>query len=181
MERTLARQPAGKIAVEWEGEPGDQRSWTYEELASQAERAAAGLKKLGLGKGDVVGIFMPFLPETIAAFLAITRIGGIALPMFSGFGPQAVIDRMADADAKAVITVDVTYRRGNKIDMAGVIDEAKPSLPSLKHVIVVARHPDKPAGLRHRWHDLIAGGSKCPAEQMDADAPCMIVYTGIIR
>ena len=85
------------------------------------------LKQLGLGKGDVVGIYMPFLPETIAAFLAITRIGGIALPMFSGFGSQAVIDRLGDAQAKAVITVDITYRRGNVIQMANVIDEAKPS------------------------------------------------------
>ena len=177
MERTLGRVDAGKVAIEWEGEDGESRSWTYGELASQSERAAAGLKKLGLGKGDVVGIYMPFLPETIAAFLAITRIGGIALPMFSGFGPQAVIDRMGDAEAKAVITVDVTYRRGNTIDMAGVIDEAKPSIPSLQHVVVVARHPAKPIGQRHWWHDLIAGDAKCPAEAIEADAPCMIVYT----
>ena len=120
---------------------------------------------------------MPFLPETIAAFLAITRIGGIALPMFSGFGSQAVIDRLGDAQAKAVITVDITYRRGNVIQMANVIDEAKPQIPSLQHVVVVARHPGKPAGKRLWWHDLVAVEATCPAEQIEADAPCMIVYT----
>jgi acetyl-CoA synthetase len=93
MERTLAHGHGAKTAIEWEGEDGERRTWRYDELVSQAERAAAGLRRLGLGKGDVVGIYMPFLPETIAAFLAITRIGAIALPMFSGFGPQAVIDR----------------------------------------------------------------------------------------
>ncbi len=177
MERTLARHAADKVAIEWEGEDGESRSWTYGELVAQAERAAAGLKKLGLGTGDVVGIYMPFLPETIAAFLAITRIGGIALPMFSGFGAQAVIDRLDDAKAKAVITVDITYRRGNVIEMAKVIDEAKPNIPSLQHVVVVARHRDKPGGDRHWWHDLVAGDATCPAEPVEADAPCMIVYT----
>jgi acetyl-CoA synthetase len=177
MERTIARSGADKIAIEWEGEDGEQRSWSYRELSSQAERAAAGLKQLGLGKGDVVGIYMPFLPETIAAFLAITRIGGIALPMFSGFGSQAVIDRLGDAQAKAVITVDITYRRGNVIQMVNVIDEAKPQIPSLQHVVVVARHPGKPAGKRLWWHDLVAIEATCPAEQVEADAPCMIVYT----
>ncbi|MEQ1616217.1 MAG: AMP-binding protein, partial [Hyphomicrobiaceae bacterium] len=177
MERTLARHDAAKVAIEWEGEDGEQRSWTYGELVQQSERSAAGLRKLGLAKGDVVGIYMPFLPETIAAFLAITRIGAIALPMFSGFGPQAVIDRLDDAKAKAVITVDITYRRGNVIQMAAVIDEAKPKIPSLEHVVVVARHPGKAVGDRQWWHDMVAVDARCGAEQIEADAPCMIVYT----
>ncbi|MBL8570253.1 MAG: AMP-binding protein [Phreatobacter sp.] len=177
MERTLARGHAKKQAIFWEGEDGETRIWTYGELAAQAESAAAGLKTLGLKSGDVVGIYMPFLPETIAAFLAITRIGGIALPMFSGFGPQAVIERLKDAEAKAVITVDVTYRRGQPIAMADVIDQARPDVPTLAHVVVVARHPGREAGKRLWWHDLVATKGTCPAEPMPADAPCMIVYT----
>ncbi|QCK86318.1 AMP-dependent synthetase [Phreatobacter aquaticus] len=178
MERTLARGHGGKAAIFWEGEDGENRVWSYSELAAEAERAAAGLKRLGLGKGDVVGIYMPFLPETIAAFLAITRIGAIALPMFSGFGPQAVIERLADAEAKAVVTVDVTYRRGNPIAMADIIDQVRPDLPALAHVVVVARHADRPQGNnRLWWHDLTKGEASCPAEPMPADAPCMIVYT----
>lgn len=177
MERTLARGHAGKQAILWEGEDGERRVWTYGELSTQAESAAAGLKSLGLKPGDVVGIYMPFLPETIAAFLAITRIGGIALPMFSGFGPQAVIERLKDAEAKAVITVDVTYRRGQPIAMAEIIDQVKPEVPSLAHVVVVARHPGREAGKRLWWHDLVAAKGSCPAEPMPADAPCMIVYT----
>jgi acetyl-CoA synthetase len=177
MERTLARGHAGKQAILWEGEDGERRVWTYGELSTQAESAAAGLKRLGLKPGDVVGIYMPFLPETIAAFLAITRIGGIALPMFSGFGPQAVIERLKDAEAKAVITVDVTYRRGQPISMAEIIDKVKPEVPSLDHVVVVARHPGREAGKRLWWHDLVAAKGSCLAEPMPADAPCMIVYT----
>lgn len=177
MERTLARGDAGKQAIFWEGEDGETRVWTYGELAAQAESAAAGLKRLGLKPGDVVGIYMPFLPETIAAFLAVTRIGGIALPMFSGFGPQAVIERLKDAEAKAVITVDVTYRRGQPIAMADIIDQVRPQVPSLAHVVVVARHPGREAGKRLWWRDLVADKAACPAEPMPADAPCMIVYT----
>ena len=177
MERTVAAGHAGKSAIFWEGEDGEKRVWSYRDLVNQAERAAAGLKRLGIQKGDVVGIYMPFLPETIAAFLAITRIGAIALPMFSGFGPQAVIERLGDADAKAVITVDITYRRGNQIRMADIIDKARPHIPSLAHVIAVARHPNSPVGNRTWWHDLTALETSCPAEEIDADAPAMIVYT----
>ena len=177
MERRLAAGHGDRTAIIWEGEDGETRTWTYDRLVTEAEHAAAGLKRLGLGKGDVVGIYMPFLPETIAAFLAITRIGGIALPMFSGFGPQAVIERLVDAEAKAVITVDVTYRRGNPIAMAEIIAQVRPQVPSLAHVVVVARHPGKAAGDAVWWHDLVAAGGACPAEEMEADAPAMIVYT----
>jgi acetyl-CoA synthetase len=177
MERALTRGTAAKTAIFWEGEDGEKREWSYGRLAGEAEHAAAGLKRLGIGEGDVVGIYMPFLPETIAAFLAITRLGAIALPMFSGFGPQAVIERLSDAEAKAVVTVDVTYRRGKPIAMAAIIDEASPSLPALQHVVVVARHPDKPAGDRLWWHDLVGAHEPCPAVQVAVDAPAMLVYT----
>jgi acetyl-CoA synthetase len=177
MERALERGSAEKIAILWEGEDGEKRSWTYGQLVAEAEHAAAGLKRLGIGAGDVVGIYMPFLPETIAAFLAITRIGAIALPVFSGFGPQAFIERLSDAGAKAVVTVDVTYRRGKKIAMVETVDVAAPEIPSLAHVVVVARHPDRLAGERLWWHELVAARESCPAAETAADAPAMIVYT----
>ena len=177
MERTLAAGNGDKTAVLWEGEDGERRSWTYLELVDEAERAAAGLVRLGIKKGDVVGIYMPFVPETIAAFLAITRVGGVALPMFSGFGAQAVIERLSDANARAVFTVDVTYRRGNRIQMASVIDDVRQSIPSLAHVIVVPRHPEQAKGDRLWWQDLTSNVDNCPAEEVEADAPAMIVYT----
>ena len=177
MERTLAAGNGGKPAIFWEGEDGEKRVWTYDELFRQAALASAGLKRLGVGRGDVVAIYMPFLPETIAAFLAITRLGAIALPLFSGFGPAAVVERIRDAQAKALVTVDFTYRRGAAIDMASVIEEVRPQVPSLAHVVVVERRAGAGVGDRLWWRDLIAGVAPQPAEQVDADAPVMIVYT----
>ena len=101
-----------RTVVEWEGEDGARREWTYAELDEETCRLANALRQLGIGKGDVVGIYMPMLPETAAAFFAIAKIGAIVLPLFSGFGGSAVTVRCNDAAAKAIITVDGTRRRG---------------------------------------------------------------------
>lgn len=168
-------------AIEWVGEAGERRSLTYLELASLARRAAAGLSRLGYRDGDVVGLFMPMVPETIAAYLAIVSIGAIALPMFSGFGPHAVAERLADAGAKGVVTADFSLRRGKRIAMLDVIEEAAVSVPTLEHVFVVARNEGPPRSdigrRRHAWSDLVSATDELRPLELPAEATAMIVYT----
>ena len=134
-----ARRPPTKSALEWIGENGDRRSLTYAELDAEVCRLAAGLRRLGLGPGDVVAIYLPNIPEAVVSLLAVPKIGGIVLPLFSGFGADAVVTRLNDAKAKAVITVDGSYRRGRVVAAKQVIDEARARVPSLAHVIVCHR------------------------------------------
>ncbi|PYJ02467.1 MAG: AMP-dependent synthetase, partial [Verrucomicrobia bacterium] len=125
-----------KAAVVWEGEEGQARHLSYAELGREVNRMANALRGLGLGKGDAVGVFMPMTPEIVVAMLAIIKIGGIFLPLFSGFGPQAIVSRLTDAYAKALFTADACSRRGKDVFLKPVADEAAAQLPSLCHVIV---------------------------------------------
>jgi acetyl-CoA synthetase len=126
-------------AVLWEGENGETRALTYAMLRIEADGLARTLLARGVGSGDAVGIFMPMVPETAAAFLAIAKIGAIALPIFSGYGADAVAVRLADAGAKAVVTVDGFYRRGKVIDLLKVTEQARAAAPTVKTVVVVPR------------------------------------------
>src|SRR5207237_2863538 len=101
-----------KLAIRWEDEQGQTRCMSYFELRREVNRMANALRGLGLGKGDCIGVFMPMTPEIVVAMLAIIKIGGIFLPLFSGFGPQAIISRLTDAGAKALFTADGCFRRG---------------------------------------------------------------------
>ncbi|MFP5405163.1 MAG: AMP-binding protein, partial [Gammaproteobacteria bacterium] len=181
LDRTLAAGRGDHAAIEWEGENGEARVLSYDELASLTRRAAAGLVDLGLGQGDVVGLYMPMVPETVAAYLAIVSIGAIALPMFSGFGPQAVVERLSDAGASAVITADHAWRRGKKIDMLGVVDVAAASVPSLQHIVVVEREaggePFAGQGKHRSWRALVAGPRELAPVEVPAETTAMIVYT----
>ena len=182
LDRTIANGHAQKAAILWEGEDGSRRSLTYAELAATVSRAAGGLTSLGVRQGDVVGLFMPSVPEAIAAFLAVVSIGAIALPMFSGFGPQAVIERLTDAGAVAVITADRTYRRGKPVEMAEVIASATGEVPTLRHVVVVERDPggrgpEAADGRWIGWRDLLAREQVAPPAELPAEAPAMLVYT----
>ena len=181
LDRTIAAGRGEHPAIEWEGENGERRLLDYRELAELSRRASAGLHELGIGQGDVVGLYMPMLPETIAAYLAIVGIGAIALPMFSGFGPQAVAERLADAEAKAVVTADFSWRRGKRIGMLEVIDAAAASVPSLRHVIVVERDPRSvrfESTDRHRaWRELVADAREMAPVELPAETTAMIVYT----
>ncbi|MFD2249132.1 acetyl-CoA synthetase [Pseudochelatococcus lubricantis] len=177
LNRTIANGLGGKDAVLWEGEDGTRRAVSYAQLQETVARAAGGLTALGIGRGDVVGLFMPSVPETIAAFLAIVSIGAIALPMFSGFGAQAVAERLGDAGAVAVVTVDRTLRRGKAIEMAETIDALRGMTPSLRHIVVVPRdaaHPD-PRWLG--WAELLATGEPVAPVELPAETPAMLVYT----
>src|ERR1700693_3939023 len=129
----------GREAIVWEGEDGALRCWTVAELDREVCKVAAGLTALSVQPGESVGILMPTLPETVAALLAIIKIGGVALPLFSGFGADAIASRLVEGEAVAVFTVDSTLRRGHSVRMKGVLDEALARASQVRHVIVVTR------------------------------------------
>ena len=117
IERHRGTPAEDRPAIRWEGERGDVREWSYREFDREICRLAGGLRSLGLGPGDAVGLYMPMIPEVTAAFFAVQHIGAVVVPLFSGFGADAVRARLEDADAKAVLTVDATLRRGSVVPM----------------------------------------------------------------
>jgi len=163
-----------------EAETGRKSSLSYAELDKKVCQLAEGLRSLGLGKGDAIGLYMPMIPEVAIAFLAIVKIGGVVIPLFSGFGPEPIIVRLNDGVAKAVITVDGAPRRGKTVNLKLTIDKVKKSIPSLEHVIIF-NHMD--LDIKHElgdcdWTALLSdmpGTSE--TEVMDADDPMMLVYT----
>ena len=170
-----------QLAVVWEGEEGTTRALTYKELYEQVNQAANALRSLGLGKGDAVGLFMPMTPEIVVALLAIAKIGGIILPLFSGYGAGAVVSRMTDADAKALFTADGAFRRGKPVEMKSVADEAAAHIPTLKHIIVLKRTGQDvkmKEGRDHWWHALVESQPREAAtERTSAEDPLMVIYT----
>ncbi len=168
----------------WEGEqPEEQRSLSYREFDAEVCRLSGALRAQGIGKGDVVGIYMPNIPETFVAFFAILKIGAIVMPLFSGFGPQPIITRLNDGGARAVITADGTWRRGQVGAMKPVLDEALREVPSVQSVIVVRRlgeRLDTPmqAGRDRWWDECLSGQSPVLAtEPMDASDAAVLLYT----
>lgn len=171
-----------RIALSWEGEEGVVKTWTYAELHADVCRCANALKSLGLGIGDAVGLFMPMVPELAIAFLAIAKIGGIILPLFSGYGTSAVVTRLRDADARALFTADGSFRRGKPVPMKPIADEAAEQVATLEHIIVTSRCglEDVPwtQGRDHWWHDLVPGQSaEAETMQTDAEDVVMVIYT----
>ncbi|MBM3492272.1 MAG: AMP-binding protein [Alphaproteobacteria bacterium] len=181
LEKHLIGAGQRRHAVVWEGEDGALRTWTVAELDAAASRLAHALAKAGVGAGDAVAIYMPMLPETAAAFFAVLKLGAIALPLFSGFGPEACRTRLQDAGAKAAITVDATLRRGKPVAMKAILDEAAKDVPSLKCVLVVERLKQAvglQAGRDQWWHEALAGQpTSFPARAMPAEAPAVLVFT----
>lgn len=168
-------------ALIWEGEEGATRTLTYGELAAEVNRCANALRGLGLGKGDAMGLFMPMTPEIVIALLAIAKIGGVILPLFSGYGAGAVATRLADAGAKALFTADGFYRRGTVVPLKPTADEAAAAVPTVEHLIVLRRAGNEiemNAGRDHWWHELVARQSPV-AETADtaAEELLMIIYT----
>lgn len=168
----------------WEGEDGAQSSWTFADLDRETSRIAWGLRQLGLGRGDVVGMYLPNLPHAAAAMLAVAKIGAVVLPMFSGFGADAIAQRLGDGQAKAVITVDGSLRRGKPVGAKAVVDEALVQCPGVRHVVVLshlAAGHDWVEGRDHWWHELAAGAPEdftaVATEPMPADDPLMLMFT----
>ncbi len=170
-----------RVAFLWEGENGDRREVTYAELLDTTQRFANVLKGLGVGKGDVVGIYLPMLPETPAAMLACARIGAIHNVVFGGFSATSVAERMEFSDAKALVTADATMRRGEPTPMKAALDEVLGDLPDLEHVIVVNRGDTDPPMTDGRdvfWEQAVADADPtCEPEPMDSEDPLYILYT----
>jgi acetyl-CoA synthetase len=174
-------------AVISEAEDGTVRTLTYAELSREIGRLANALRRLGVGQGDTVGVFLPMSQEAAIAILAVSRIGAIYVPCFSGFGAQAVATRLQDCDAKVLLTADAFARRGNLIAMKRTADEAVAQCPSIRQVVVHRRtqtsgraNADIPwtPGRDIWWHDAVAGeADDCEALPVDADHPALIIYT----
>lgn len=169
-----------RTAVVWEAEDGQVRSWSYDELLKWTCRVANVLKGLGVGRGDRVGLYLPMVPEAVAAFLGVARIGAIAVPIFSGFGAGAVAARLTDSGAVVLVTADGFLRKGSRVEMKKVADQAVADSPTVRSVVVVRRMAGE---IQWREGDIDlereAGGvsDACPREEMDAEDPFLIAYT----
>jgi len=181
LDRHVAAGNGDRVACYWEGEDGTRKELTYAWLLERTQRFANALKGLGIGKGDVVGIYMPMVPEAPVAMLACARIGAIHNVVFGGFSAEAVVERMQVSEAKALITADATMRRGEPVPMKAAIDGSLDAIASLEHVVVVNRGDSDPpmtAGRDHRWDELVAAADpECPVEPMDSEDPLYILYT----
>ena len=176
-------------AIRYESEEGDVRALTYRELHDAVASCAAGLRAFGLGRGDTVGLYMPMTPELVVAFLAVARIGGVVLPLFSGYGAEAVATRLRDGQAKALIVADGAPRRGRAVPMKGTADEALTEVPSVQTVFVVGRMADELIGTPFAhgrdvsWDRLMAVGRETATpdttrpEDTAAEDVVMLIYT----
>ena len=168
-------------AVIWSAEAGEERAISYADLDRDAGALAAGLQRLGLGPGDVVGFYLPLLPETIVAFMACLRLGCMTLPLFSGFGADAVAQRLSLGGARAVITADGTVRRGQAVAMKPVIDAALRDSDTVRHVVVLRATGAEVAMRAPRdvwWHDLAASGETPPPPlEVPAEHHALLMYT----
>ena len=181
VDRHLAGPRRNKVALIWEGEPGDSRVITYQMLAMEVGRCANALKKLGIRDGDRVAIYMPLIPEAAIAMLACARIGAIHSVIFGGFSSEALIDRINDAEAKVVITADAGWRRGQVVELKHNVDEALKRTPSVEKCLVVRRVGEKVEMRPGRdvwWHDVVPGESPdCEPVHVDAEHPLYTLYT----
>ncbi len=173
---------AGKIALLWEGEPGEVRQFTYAQLHAEVQRFANVLKGLGVRRGDRVAVYMGMTPELAVALLACARIGAVHSVIFGGFAAHAIADRVNDSDCRVLITQDVSYRRGTPIGLKTIVDEALADCPGIGRVVVFQRSPEvntpMQAGRDVWWHEAMAAAAPvCPAERMEAEDPLFILYT----
>lgn len=180
LDRHLSER-GNKAALVWEGEPGDSRTLTYQQLHREVCKFANALKSLGVVKGDRVTIYMPMVPEAAIAMLACARIGAMHSVVFGGFSAEAVADRNNDASSKLVITADGGWRRGKVVPLKANVDAALAKSPTVEKCVVFNRcntAVDMKAGRDVWWHDLMADASAdCPAEPFDSEHPLFILYT----
>ncbi len=168
-------------ALIWEGEEGGLRKFTYAELNELVSKMAGLMIQLGVKPGDAVGLYLPMIPEVVAALLACFKIGAVAVPVFSGFGSQALATRLLDSEAKVLFTADGGKRRGKLIEIKNDADEAANELPQLKHVVVV-KHTDNPVNWhegRDIWlHEALKSVTAAPTKlDLPAEHPSMYLYT----
>ena len=181
LDRHVQTARKNKAALIWESEPGEVRTYTYQQLWKEVQKFANVLKNLGVRKGDRVAIYMGMTPELPIAMLACARIGAPHSIVFGGFSANALVDRIHDSQAVAVVTQDGSYRRGAEVKLFPAVEEALKSCPSVKHVVIYKRTGtaiNTTSGRDHWWHELMAKASDdCPAEPLDAEHPLYILYT----
>jgi acetyl-CoA synthetase len=181
LDRHVEAGNGDRVAYHWRGEEGEERDVTYAELLRDTQKFANALKDLGIEKGDVVGIFLPMIPEVVVAMLACARIGAPHNVVFGGFSPDSVKERMEFSDAKALVTVDGARRKGKTAPIKEQVDKVMGDLEALEHIIVV-RHTeadcDMKDGRDHWYHELLEkADDECPAEELEAEHPLYILYT----
>src|SRR5579871_6567538 len=181
VDRHVEAGRGNRVAFHWAGEEGEERVITYADLHRDVQRLANALKTLGVGKGDVVGIYLPMIPEVVVAMLACARIGAPHNVVFGGFAAEAVRERMEVSHAKALITVDGARRKGKVAAVKAAVDQAMGDLPALEHIIVV-RHggvePSMRPGRDVFYDEVVAAADPiCPPEPMEAEHPLFILYS----
>ena len=181
LDRHLQTWRRNKAALIWEGEPGDGRTLTYQQLHTEVCKFANVLKSSGVEKGDRVALYMPLIPELAISMLACARIGATHSVIFGGFSSAALIDRINDASCKLVVTADGGWRRGKEVKLKPAVDEALKQTPSVKSCIVVRRTGEPvhmEPGRDHWWHERMANAElECPAAELDSEHPLYILYT----
>jgi acetyl-CoA synthetase len=181
LDRHIEAGIGDRVAYHWRGEEGEEREITYAELHRDVQRLANGLKDLGVGKGDVVGIFLPMIPEVVVAMLACARIGAPHNVVFGGFAPDSVRERMEVSNAKALITVDGARRKGKTAAIKHEVDRVMSGLTELRAIVVV-RHTGTDCAMqegRDVFYDELLARSEpvCPAEALPAEHPLFILYS----
>ena len=181
LDRHVEAGNGDRVAYHWRGEEGEERDITYADLLADVQRFANGLKDIGIAKGDIVGIYLPMIPEVVVAMLACARIGAPHNVVFGGFSAESVRERMEFSEAKALITVDGAARKGKTAPVKQNVDEVMGDLESLEHIVVVrskGTECEMKEGRDHWYHELMdAADPECPAEPMDAEDPLYILYT----
>lgn len=181
VDRWVADGYGGSDAIVWVGDGGESRTLTYLELKHEIDRCAGGLRELGVGRGDVVALYLPMVPEAMITLLATAKIGAVVAPMFSGFGPKPVTDRLLDSAAKVLVTCDAFPRRGRLVPLKQTADIAAQGVTSLEHLVVV-RRTGEPVDMQPErdlwWDDVVDTTSPVTeAEPMGSEDACMLLYT----
>ncbi len=170
-----------ETALVWEGEDGQKRDYTFTELSDEISRVARGLKGLGIKRGEVIALYMPMIPETVIAMMAIAKVGAIFSPIFSGYGADAIAARLLAAEAKAVVTANGFFRRGKEVSLKDELERALALCPTVKKVVVVKRldlletnwNEDRDLD----WAELVRQAPLKETEKMESSDPLMVLYT----
>ncbi|MCB1097204.1 MAG: AMP-binding protein, partial [Verrucomicrobiae bacterium] len=180
LDRHLAER-GDKVAILWEGEPGDKRTLTYRQLHEETCRFANVLKANGIKTGDRVIIYMPMVPEAAVAMLACARIGAVHSVVFGGFSAESIKDRLHDSGAIAVITADGGWRRGSIVPLKESVNKALEGDTQVQRVITLKRTENDVTMVEGRdvwWHDEVAKvDANCPPQAFDSEHPLFILYT----
>ena len=180
LDRHIDNHHKNKAAIIWQGENGTVQTYTYYQLYLAVNRVASALKELGINKGDRITIYLPMIPELLITMLACTRIGAIHTVVFSGFSVKALSDRVNDSMSKLIITADYGIRRGNKVQLKKVVDEAISIMPTVENIIILNRGTDELSLSKNEitWQQLIENAKRfCEPEIMESTDPLYILYT----